>query len=209
MHRQLVTPNLDVRAQIYRCLQYVQDAFGSPAEGRPRSAWKAWLGVNQKTNRDFPSGVYFPLWFECWTTVDGVYDNWGHVVIYKDGTCYSSPYRKKNTHDVLGSIEDVERIYGCNFVGWSEDIAGLKVIEGGNMPTEQNVNDYFKTYLNEAPTAEQVGYYTSREWTQLASDVCDRQLKKIVDLESAPSGEFVKAEVYVKVPKPTSAPAGK
>ncbi|MFI8694229.1 hypothetical protein [Dietzia maris] len=86
---------------------------------------------------NIPSGVYVPIWF------DGYWNGarYGHVAIYKDGVVWSSPFTNKGTHDRIGSIAEVERIYGMKYIGWSEDIGGTRVIEQlkeVNVPTIQN-----------------------------------------------------------------------
>lgn len=126
--RQLVTPNIDVYAQLGMCLNYVQRAYGSGWAGS--YALDGWAR-NSYNHEDWniPSGMYVPIWFQgYWNGV-----NYGHVAIYKDGVVYSSPWRKANAaanvHDTLGSIADVERIYRMTYIGWSEDIGGTRVIE--------------------------------------------------------------------------------
>jgi hypothetical protein len=81
-------------------------------------------------NRDLPQGVYAPIWFDGY---DGGLRQ-GHYATYKDGKVWSSPYFPAAHAVELNSIEEVERIYGMKYVGWSEDIGGVKVIEdvGGN-----------------------------------------------------------------------------
>lgn len=190
---QLVTPNLDVPAQIKRCLKYVQDAFGAPNAGN--SAWYAWNQTQFKhEDRDFPTGVYFIAWFSYWGTVDGVYGNWGHVVIGKDGTFYSSPWTNKNTHDVIGSIEEVERIYKCTFVGWSEDIAGLKVIERESMerkPSYQEVVDYNKNHLNRVVDEATMNRYVANPIWVMFEEIMTEQ-KNRVDKANAQIAELQK-----------------
>lgn len=62
--------------------------------------------------------------------------------------------------------------WGCSKGG--VDVDGLKLIteEGDVMPQEQDVTNYFLTYLGYPPTAEQMTYYVTHNWQTLASDVC-------------------------------------
>lgn len=136
---QVKSPNLNVQTSIGMCLKYVQDAYGSGWAGS--YALQGWRDIVKKkhTNRNIPGGVYVPIWFEgYWNGV-----NYGHVAIYKDGVCWSSPYTNKRSHDRLGSIQEVERIYGMKYIGWSEDIGGTTVIKkGGDMPiTKEQENE--------------------------------------------------------------------
>lgn len=125
MWEQAKKPNLNVKTSLGMCLKYVQDAYGSGWAGS--YALQGWNDLVKFKHRDrnIPSGVYVPIWFEgYWNGV-----NYGHVAIYKDGIVYSSPYTNKTTHDQLGNIATVERIYGMKYIGWSEDIGGTRVIK--------------------------------------------------------------------------------
>lgn len=121
---QVKSPNLNVPAELGMCLAYVQTAFGLGWTGS--YALDGWnRNKANHADRSIPSGVYLPVWFT------GLWDgfNYGHVVIYKDGVCFSSPYTNKGSHDQLGNIETVERIYGMKYLGWSEDMNGQRVIK--------------------------------------------------------------------------------
>lgn len=128
---QLITPNLDpylyqngaVLTDWYGwCLLYVQTAFTTGWAGS--NAWEAWTDhiKIKHLNRNIPSGMYVPIWFSG-------YGGLGHVAIYKDGQVWSSPWHHKPTADVMSSITEVERIYHVTYVGWSEDIGGMQVVE--------------------------------------------------------------------------------
>lgn len=133
---QVREPNLSVRTSLGMCLKYVQDAFGSGWAGS--YALQGWRDIVVKKHRirGIPNGVYVPIWFE------GEWDgyNYGHVAIYRDGTVYSSPYSNKTSHDVLGSIAEVERTYGMKYIGWSEDIGGSTVIKEEDMAEKVNLD---------------------------------------------------------------------
>lgn len=133
---QVREPNLNVRTSLGMCLKYVQDAFGSGWAGS--YALQGWRDIVKKkhTNRNIPAGVYVPIWFEGkWNGY-----NYGHVAIYKDGICWSSPYTDKTSHDQLGNIETVERVYGMKYIGWSEDIGGTIVIKEEDMAEKVNLD---------------------------------------------------------------------
>lgn len=127
------------------CLAYVRTAFGTNTAS---TAWLGWGATKHKhQNRNFPKGVYFPMWFSHYATYNGKYDNWGHVVIAyihpNTGamTLWSSPISRKPYADTWKSIADVEKNYKSTFVGWSEDVCGTRVIQGVAMPyTDEQYN---------------------------------------------------------------------
>ena len=148
---QVKSPNLNVAAQLGWCLAYVQDAFGLGWSGD-----YALDGWNRNTanhaDRNIPSGVYVPVWFDgYWTGI-----RYGHVVVYKDGICYSSPWTadsaSRKVHDTLGSIADVERIYRMTCLGWSEDMNGQRVIK----KKEENI------VIEESAPIFNASYYLSK-----------------------------------------------
>lgn len=145
---QLVQPNLSVTGQIGWCLKYAANVFG--IQFAKPSAWQEWQNCKYPhTDRNLPNNSV-PLWFSFWTTIDGVYANWGHVVVQVPGQgFYSSPWRQGTTHAVLGSIAEVERIYGVKYVGWSEDIANVKVV-GEDMLNYDQVDSMAHAYLDDS-----------------------------------------------------------
>lgn len=154
---QVKTPNLDPVVYVNGkpltdwmgwCLAVSETAFGVPR--LYANAWEGWNATKLKhKDRNFPKGVYFPIWF------DGYWQGkrYGHVAIYKDGKIWSSPYTSKPYMDVLNSIEEVERIYGMKYVGWSEDIAGVNVIkkneEKKEMVDYETMEVYHRFYFSE------------------------------------------------------------
>lgn len=150
------------------CLKYVQDAFGSGWAGS--YALQGWRDIVKKkhTNRNIPSGVYVPIWFEgYWNGF-----NYGHVAIYKDGTVWSSPYTNKRTHDRLGSIQEVERVYGMKYIGWSEDIGGTTVIrKGDDMITQNQLNVLWRFYFGKAPTSAENKTYVGKKTFAQTHDI--------------------------------------
>lgn len=159
MWRQVITPNVNVSAELGMCLSYVQRAFGVGWSGSyALDAWNRNSQFNHQ-DRNMPSGVYVPVFFTgYWNGF-----NYGHVVVYKDGICYSSPYTYKSTYDQLGNIETVERIYGMKFLGWSEGLAGSRIIEYQEATNMANIignSSVWRTRMNEVlyeVTGEQLG----------------------------------------------------
>ncbi|NED61328.1 hypothetical protein G3I15_10365, partial [Streptomyces sp. SID10244] len=150
------------------CLSYVQDAFGLAWTGS--YALDGWnRNKANHADRSIPSGVFMPVWF----TGEWNGFNYGHVVVYKDGICYSSPYTNKKTHNQIGSIADVERIYGMRYLGWSEDMNGQRVIKRKevDMLTTTGANVLWRFHRGVSPSAAErkqfVGKVTFDEMNSL------------------------------------------
>lgn len=125
---QLVQIVLTIRGRIGYCLEYARMVCGAPVV--ESNAWNAWNATKFKhLDRNLPN-VCVPVWFSY--IENGV--NLGHVVWWVPGVgFYSSPWQQGTDHAVLSSIEEVERIYHCKYVGWSEDISNVRVAKEGSM----------------------------------------------------------------------------
>ena len=168
-YRQVKTPNLD--PVIYQngkilynwlgwCLAYVQTAFGAGWSGS--TAWDGWSNRTQGRHADWniPSGVYVPIWFDGYWNGQRL----GHVAIYKDGKIWSSPYTNKPYADVIGSIAEVERIYGMKYVGWSEFVGPTRVIEFvNNNITLPQLTALFRELLEREPDQPAIDYYVGKK----------------------------------------------
>lgn len=133
--RQLVQPDLSVVGYIEDCLKYADNVAG--LAGGEQTAHLGWLNTQFPHEDAIPTDVAVPCWFDYFSGPD----NLGHVVWSVPGQgFYSSPYNKPSGHNVLNSIAQIEQLYSCKYVGWSEDISGLKVVEGGNMTHQQNMD---------------------------------------------------------------------
>lgn len=123
---QLVQPNLSAQGRIGYCLEYAENFFKIPHGGIP-NAWTDWLGSKHPhLDRNIPPDVSVPMWYSYIN--QGV--NLGHVTISVPGKgIYSSPWKQGTTSAVLTSIAEVEQIYGVRYVGWSEDISNIRVVE--------------------------------------------------------------------------------
>lgn len=128
-YQQIVQPNLNVAGTVGDCLAYAREMFGAP--GGVTWAWQAWENAKYKhsASEALPTDVDVLLWYSYKGTE-------GHVTVNVVGRgIYSSPYQRGTTHAVLASIADVERIYGVVYVGWSEDVNGVRVCEPIAAPT--------------------------------------------------------------------------
>lgn len=111
------------------CLSFVTHSFSVP--NLYGSAWDAWCNSIQHGDRNFPDGVAHPIWFEHWGTYGDppTFKNWGHTCVrFSDGRILSSPGSGFG-QQWFNSIEQVESWFNCRFVGWSEDVNGVKVIQ--------------------------------------------------------------------------------
>lgn len=170
-YKQVKTPNLDPviyqgNVVLYNwlgwCLAYVQTAFGAGWSGS--TAWDGWVNRTSGKHADWniPSGVYVPIWFDGYWNGQRL----GHVAIYKDGKIWSSPYTNKPYADVIGSISEVERIYGMKYVGWSEFVGPTRVIEW--VQPVQNITlaqltALFREILEREPDQAAIGHYVGKK----------------------------------------------
>ena len=159
------------------CLAVAQTMFGS--QRTSPSAWSEWVNVvkHKHQDRNIPGGVYVPIWFDGYWNGQRV----GHVAIYKDGKVWSSPYRSKPYADVLGSIAEVERIYGMRYVGWSEDIGNTRVIQW--VPavvnaTEAQVKALYLEILERPADAAGIATYTKKTYDFTRNDLLQSQERK-------------------------------
>lgn len=179
MYTQVKQPNLKLKGKIGWCLEWVENSYKTPWAGP--TAWVAWSTLVKKKHPNMlpPKNVYVPIWF------DGYWEGmrYGHVGIYRNGTVWCSPYTYDENPAVLKSIAEVERIYGMNFVGWSEDLGGVDIIKEDIVkPTRKEVIDTFKKYLNGVPSEKQIKHYTTHDSRSLYKDVMKNQPKVNADL---------------------------
>jgi len=126
MMQQTITPNPNIPCKPGWCLMYVRQTFGLPA--RYASATEAWNNsASQHRDRDFPSGVWIPVWYG----IDR--EPLGHVVLLApDGTVYSTSDNSTvpHHHPSLADLEDFYAGWGwpLTYRGWTEDVAGFTVI---------------------------------------------------------------------------------
>lgn len=145
---QLKPVDMSVMKTAGRCLEFAEDSFDVP--NLYDSAWQGWESAQYKhKDKDFPKGVYVPVWFD-WTGsvqwTDGVWRTlrYGHVAYTKDGKVYSSPPTGYG-RAWFNSVDDLVNAFGggMKYVGWSEDIAGIRVVKEESMskPNTQQLHD--------------------------------------------------------------------
>ena len=134
MNTQLVTPNPDTQDYAGFCLRFTQTVWGAPAQYN--SAWDSWNATEYKhsTSEPIPNDVGTVIWFSHYGSYGEppTYANWGHVVSFIPGRGYlSSPAGQLGTYGQswFDTIEEIEQTFNAKYVGWSEDINGLRVAE--------------------------------------------------------------------------------
>ncbi len=118
------------------CLAVAQRTFNvAPFAASAQIAWN-WNNTKHQ-DRNLPDGCFVPIW---WTGGTG---NYGHVAIAKRSgnwvQVWSSPYRHKAFFDYFegelnATIDNISRIYGVNYAGWTETMNTTRVVEWVNPP---------------------------------------------------------------------------
>lgn len=186
--QQLVQPNLNISGSIGLCLDYARRVFRAPAGNA--TAWIAWNATQYKhLDQDFPD-VAILQWYSF---ISGG-ANLGHVTVNVPGVgIYSSPYERGTTHAVLSSVSEVERIYGVKYVGWSEDINGVRVAEENMEVMTKDAAYKVVTYLYQlgtggSPTPDQGEYWATRMTTILtAIDELGQAMEQALAARMAPT----------------------
>lgn len=131
--QQVKQPRLTTNDGSGWCLRFAQSVFGAPV--MHESAWIAWRNAQGRhASRQHPKNVAVVVWFEHW----GVYgsparwDNWGHVAVWVPGRGYlSSPVTFNSSwgQEWFPTLDALERALPGKYVGWSEGINGMRVIQ--------------------------------------------------------------------------------
>jgi hypothetical protein len=137
-YTQLVQPILTIAGRQGWCLEYARKVFS--AQVVERTAWLAWINAKYKHTGLPPTNVSVSIFFS------GANGD-GHVAVNVPNIgIYSSPWDKLVGHSVLSSISEVERIYGVKYVGWTEDISNVKIVEQGEEMTTISLNAFRQAY---------------------------------------------------------------
>lgn len=142
--RQVISPNIDDSTLVVYfgvigqgspladwygdCAAVVRNALGI-ANPSGSTAWAIYSTKNQHNHadRDWPRNVWFPIWFSG-------YGGAGHVALmYIDDNgviaIKTSPYTHKAYFDTYNDVDRLAKGYGVTYEAWSEDFAGVQVIE--------------------------------------------------------------------------------
>lgn len=166
---QLTKINTAAKGQIGLCLSFADDYFGIPhAEPTATVAWNK--TVNKHLDRNFPTDTIVPIWFTFKNKAGG--DLGSHIAAHRpDGVIVSSPWESGTTHAELNSIEQLIGIYSDNgknpmtYLGWSEDIAGVRIIQpqGDDMVQDnQHLNALTMAYFNRGPSQDEIDRYVGK-----------------------------------------------
>lgn len=123
-YQQLIEPDLNAVSPPGYCLGLATSVFfgGQGGYGCATDAWNA--SPTKNGSRDLPP-VSVPVWFSWWGQLD-VYKDWGHVCVWvpSRGQFLSSPGRWTDPvgQQWFNSLEEIERWFGCRYVGWTLDI---------------------------------------------------------------------------------------
>lgn len=143
-YKQLVLPDMSIQEQTGWCLKFTERSFKTPA--LYATAWQGWQSAQFKhEGRNFPTGVAFPVWFNWWGDLGNGLGKvqYGHVAfVYTDGKVYSAPLSGYGRAS-FDSVDALARAFGggMTYAGWSEDLAGIKVIEGEDMTSSETPVD--------------------------------------------------------------------
>nr|DAS05618.1 MAG TPA: CW7 repeat protein [Caudoviricetes sp.] len=147
-YKQVIFPNLDDKKLVVNyqgkplldwflwCLAVAQKTFNvAPFAATAQIAWN-WNNTKHQ-DRNLPDGCFVPIW---WTGGTG---NYGHVAVAKRTgnhiQIWSSPYRHKPYFDYFegelnATIDNVSRIYGVSYAGWTETMNTTRIVEWVNPP---------------------------------------------------------------------------
>nr|DAF90960.1 MAG TPA: CW7 repeat protein [Herelleviridae sp. cti3G1] len=141
--KQIIFPNLDDKKLVVNyqgkplldwflwCLAVAQKTFNvAPFAATAQIAWN-WNNTKHQ-DRNLPDGCFVPIW---WTGGTG---NYGHVAVAKRSgnriQVWSSPYRHKPFFDYFegelnATIDNISRIYGVVYAGWTETMNTTRIVE--------------------------------------------------------------------------------
>lgn len=178
MWKQLSTPNLD--PVVYNggkalndwygwCLATVETAFGT--DRLYPTAWAGWQNTSKRhQDRDFPIGVYFPVWFSG-------YSNMGHVAIaYVNESGQMNIWTSPYTHVpyFYTGYHDVDTLangYHVTYAGWSEDLAGSTLIEFvPDPPVPTYTVEMITPKQVVAPNGASKWNLTAKTWSEFSAD---------------------------------------
>lgn len=206
-----VVPRLGTTDRPGMCLRFAQSFFGAPAQHR--SAWHAWQAQKFRHGPEAPlPDVPVLLWFEhrgAYDDGNGPYDgvpvgqkaNWGHVAVHVPGDAiYTSPLSgSKAGQERYANIGQMAAQMNLVYVGWSEDINGLRIAELGEedeMTPEQaqQLKAVYDAIFKTSPTS--LG--TPAGLLRMAGATYDAQFKETATSRGTPGGTLVNDRIMLE-----------
>ena len=224
-YKQVIFPNLDDKKLVVNyqgkplldwflwCLAVAQKTFNvAPFAATAQIAWN-WNNTKHQ-DRNLPDGCFVPIW---WTGGTG---NYGHVAVAKRSGNYiqiwSSPYRHKPYFDYFegelnATIDNVSRIYGVSYAGWTETMNTTRIVEWVNPPQlKSNEEIAAEVWQNKWGNGQdRINRLTSAgyDWKAIQA-LIDKGVGKPVEkpVEAPKQPEAPKVEEVKPVEKPVEAP---
>lgn len=151
-YAQTVAPNPNIPCKPGWCLQYVRQAYGlAGVHPTATAGWDA--SPTQHRDRNFPTGVWIPVWFSL------ANEPAGHVALMApDGSVYSTsdltnvPHHHPDLDDLIAYYARYGMPLG--YRGWTEDIEDVAVITGAGINVEGAITT--SPQEDDMPSAEEV-----------------------------------------------------
>ena len=141
-YMQLVPPRTGTKDTAGRCLPFAQSFFGAPIRhdyARQSFAASSYIHLDWYPPADAASLLWFDHWGTYYSYSKGRYEyvNAGHVAILVPGIgIFTSPAYARYVNgyevpqqEIYQTIAAIERTFGATYIGWTEDINGLRVIQ--------------------------------------------------------------------------------
>ena len=130
-YKQLVEADTSVVEFPHYGLRMTQNVFHAPV--KHAWCWEAWLATEFKHTTDPLPSYPVPVWFYATTPYSGHLHVAGQSVVWIPslGAFLSNPSHPGQPEGQrwFNTIEDIEKAFNAKYVGWSEDINGLRLIE--------------------------------------------------------------------------------
>lgn len=134
---QKFSPDLNTQDYPGWCLRFTQTAWNAPV--MYYCARDSWDASGFKHTDGLPS-VAVPVYWSWVGTINGETRDWGHVaVLLPDGRVLSSPlyWSQGYGQSIVSSVDEVSRILGATYLGWTEDMNGLRVVDWADAPAPE------------------------------------------------------------------------
>lgn len=107
------------------CLIYVRESFGIASNGTP-TASAGWARAVYRHSGTPPTNISVPIWFS--------WENSGHVASWVNGVIHSTTAQGMKTFNSISALTSYIG-QGIQYLGWSEDVDGVRVVEPEVTPT--------------------------------------------------------------------------